>query len=39
MNKEKTSTLWKMIQETGDYLLGQLPSHLNHPKDVSPTHT
>ena len=32
MNKENASKLWKMIQETGDYLLGQLPDHPNHPK-------
>ena len=25
MNKENASKLWKMIQEAGDYLLGQLP--------------
>ena len=24
MNKEKASKLWKMIQEAGDYLQGQL---------------
>ena len=23
MNKENSSKLWKMIQEAGDYLLGQ----------------
>ena len=32
MNKEKASQLWKIIQETGDYLDGQLPDHPNHPK-------
>ena len=32
MNKENASKLWKMIQEAGDYLLGQLPDHPNHPK-------
>ena len=31
MNKENASKLWKMIQEAGDYLRGQLPSHPNHP--------
>ena len=36
MNKENTSKLWKMIQEAGDYLLGQLPSHPNHPKGRNP---
>ena len=32
MNKEKASKLWKIIQEAGDYLHGQLPDHPNHPK-------
>ena len=32
MNKENASKLWKIIQEAGDYLVGQLPSHPNHPK-------
>ena len=32
MNKENASKLWKIIQETGDYLQGKLPDHLNHPK-------
>jgi hypothetical protein len=32
MNKENASKLWKMIQEAGDYLHGQLPDHPNHPK-------
>ena len=36
MNKENASKLWKMIQEAGDYLLGQLPSHPNHPKGRNP---
>ena len=36
MNKENASKLWKMIQETGDYLVGQLPSHPNHPKGRNP---
>ena len=31
MNKENASKLWKMIQEAGDYLQGQLPNHPNHP--------
>ena len=33
MNKENASKLWKMIQEAGDYLQGQLP---NHPKGRNP---
>ncbi len=32
MNKENASKLWKIIQEAGDYLKGQLPDHSNHPK-------
>ena len=32
MNKENASKLWKIIQEAGDYLEGQLPDHPNHPK-------
>ncbi len=32
MNKENASRLWKIIQEAGDYLKGQLPDHPNHPK-------
>ena len=36
MNKENASKLWKIIQEAGDYLIGQLPSHLNHPKGRNP---
>jgi len=36
MNKENTTRLWEMIQEAGDYLLDQLPSHPNHPKGRNP---
>jgi len=36
MNKENASKLLKMIQEAGDYLLGQLPSHPSHPKGRNP---
>ena len=36
MNKESASKLWKMIQEAGDYLRGQLPEHSNHPKGRNP---
>ena len=36
MNKENASKLWKMIQEAGDYLRGQLPNHPNHPKVRNP---
>ena len=36
MNKENASKLWKMIQEAGDYLQGQLLDHPNHPKGRNP---
>ena len=36
MNKENANKLWKMIQEAGDYLHGQLPEHPNHPKGRNP---
>ena len=36
MNDEKARQLWKMIQEAGDYLQGQLPDHPNHPKGRNP---
>ncbi len=32
MNKENTFKLWKLIQEAGNYLAGQLPDNPNHPK-------
>ena len=32
MNEENRRQLWKIIQEAGDYLQGQLPNHPNHPK-------
>ena len=36
MNKENSSKLWKIIQEAGDYLEGQLPDHPNHHKSRNP---
>ena len=36
MNEEKSRQLWKIIQEAGDYLVGQLPEHPNHPKGRNP---
>ena len=36
MNDEKARQLWKIIQEAGDYLQGQLPGHPNHPKGRNP---
>ena len=36
MNKKNASKLWKIIQEAGDYLEGQLPDHPNHSKGRNP---
>jgi len=36
MNKENKIKLWKMIQDAGDFLSGQLPNHPNHPKGRNP---
>ena len=36
MNEDNRRKLWTLIQEAGFYLLGQLPSHPNHPKGRNP---
>ena len=36
MDKENAIKLWKLIQEAGHYLGGQLPDHPNHPKGRNP---
>jgi len=36
MTPDKSQKLWKIIQEAGDYLQGQLPDHPNHPKGRNP---
>jgi len=36
MNEGNRQKLWKIIQEAGDYLVGQLPDHPNHPKGRNP---
>ena len=36
MTPENSRKLWKVIQEAGDYLKGQLPDHPNHPKGRNP---
>ena len=36
MNNENRKVLWKLIQQTGDSLLGKLPSHPNHPQGRNP---
>ena len=32
MNSENSAKLWKLIQETGDYLKDKLPYNPSHPK-------
>ena len=36
MQKENASKIWKLIQKTGDELLGKLPEHPSHPKGRNP---
>ena len=36
MNKENKQYLWSLMQQTGDYLVGKLPDHPNHPKGRNP---
>ena len=36
MTPENSQKLWKIIQEAGDYLQGQLPEHPNHPNGRNP---
>ncbi len=36
MNKENKIKLWKIIQQAGHYLEGQLPDHPYHPKGRNP---
>ncbi len=36
MSPDKARIIWRMIQEAGDYLQGQLPDHPNHPKGRNP---
>ena len=36
MSPDKARKIWKVIQEAGDYLQGQLPNHPNHPKGRNP---
>ncbi len=36
MSPDNARKLWKIIVETGDYLVGQLPDHPNHPKGRDP---
>ena len=36
MTEDNRRKLWTLIKEAGDYLLGQLPDHPNHPKGRNP---
>jgi len=36
MTEENRRKLWKIIVDAGDYLVGQLPDHPNHPKGRNP---
>ena len=36
MNEDNRHKIWKLIQEVGLYLEGQLPDHPNHPKGRNP---
>ena len=36
LNKKNSTAIWKLIQETGDFLNGKLPPHPNHPKGRNP---
>ena len=36
MNKDNSSLVWKLIQQTGDNLKGRLPAHPNHPRGRNP---
>ena len=36
MNLKNKKYLWSLIQSTGDFLVGKLPSHPNHPKGRNP---
>ena len=36
MNKINSKKIWKIIQEAGDSLAGQLPDHPNHPNGRNP---
>ncbi len=36
MNVKNKKYLWSLIQSTGDFLLGKLPNHPNHPKGRNP---
>ena len=36
LDKSNKERIWRLIQSTGDELLGKLPEHPNHPKGRNP---
>ena len=36
MDDKNKKQLWSLIRSTGDFLLGKLPNHPNHPKGRNP---
>ena len=36
MNDYNAKQIWKLIQKTGDELVGKLPQHPSHPKGRNP---
>ena len=36
MNEDNKRKIWKLIQKTGDELIGRLPDHPSHPKGRNP---
>ena len=36
MSPENARKIWQIILDAGDYLVGQLPDHPNHPKGRNP---
>ena len=36
LNKENASKIWRLIQQTGEELLGKLPDHPDHQKGRNP---
>ena len=36
MNDDNAKQIWKLIQKTGDELVGKLPQHPSHPKGRNP---
>ena len=36
MNKDNSSAIWKLIQETGDFIKLKLKPHPSHPKGRNP---